>query len=55
LFGLLFLGPGTATSRLRGFLTGFERGNLGGHTLGIAFCARLMRTIEVVVDGVLSF
>jgi hypothetical protein len=55
LFGFLFLGSGTAASRLRGFLTGFERCNLGGHTLGIAFCARLMRTVEVVVEGALSF
>jgi len=56
LFGFPFLGFGTAASRLRGFLTGFERCNLGSHTLGIAFCARLLRTVEVevVFDGVSS-
>ena len=56
LFGFLFLGFGTAAARLLGFLTGFKRGNLGSHTLGIAFCAQLLRTVEVevVFDGVSS-
>jgi hypothetical protein len=52
----VILGFGAAAPWFRAWRRSFERIDLGCHTLGFAFCARLVRTVWVVgvLDGMSS-
>jgi len=52
----VFLCFGAAAHWFRAWRWGFERIDLGCHTLGFAFCARFVRTVWVVsmLDGMSS-